>query len=34
MNEVNFLKVGGAGDGSIPKHFLNDSIYNPVKFCA
>lgn len=34
MNEVNFLKVGGAGGGNRPQHLANNNIYSPAKFCA
>lgn len=34
MNEVNFLKVGGAGGGNRPQYLVNDNIYSLTKFCA
>ena len=34
MNEVNFLKVGGAGGGNRPQHLANNNIYSPANFCA
>lgn len=34
MNEVSFLKVGGAGDGSRPQHLANDNTCSPAKLCV
>lgn len=34
MNEVSFLKVGGAGDDSRPQHLADINAYNPAKLCV
>lgn len=34
MNEISFLKVGGAGDGGRPQHLANDNTCSPAKLCA